>query len=235
MERLWCRGFEFRAKPPIRPGIPALNLSRVDVLVMSQNIQTINNGDLQSKLAFRELLLLKYERLPERDKRTIAYGPVYLGGCAAIAGLLANTHFRGVLNVTQGLFTSSLPMAVMPLLTTVAFYNGFISRPLLSGELNCPTCALIRGGLVGGLAGGLYPVLLALPVSAGLASRYGTSPMPEKGNVLRFWITITQPILKKMNVVLVLQSLLGIYLSSKHYSIYIKMLELPMTDSEELM
>ncbi|KAG5843857.1 hypothetical protein ANANG_G00155340 [Anguilla anguilla] len=202
---------------------------------MSQNTLPIEDtGNVPPKSVVLELLLSKYERLPERDRRFFANGPIYLGGSAAVVGLLANSLFRGVLNVTQGLFTSSLPMAVLPFLTTVAFYNGAVSQPLLSGELNCPTCALIRGGLVGGLAGGLYPVMLALPVSAGLATRYSTSPMPEKGNVLRFWITITQPILRRMNVVLILQCLLGVYLSSKHYGIYVKMLELPISDSEEL-
>ncbi|KAJ8347623.1 hypothetical protein SKAU_G00262120 [Synaphobranchus kaupii] len=204
-------------------------------LTMSQNTLPIKDtGNVPPKSVVVELLLSKFERLPEKDKRSFAYGPVYLGGSGAVIGLLANSLFRGVLNVSQGLFTSSLPMAVLPFLTTVALYNGAVSQPLLSGELNCPTCALIRGGLVGGIAGGLYPVMLALPVNAGLATRYSTSPMPEKGNVLRFWITITQPILRRMTVVLLLQSLFGIYLSSTHYGIYVKMLELPMSDSEEL-
>lgn len=39
------------------------------------------------------------------------------------------------------------------------------------GDLNCPSCALIRGALVGIAGGGIYPILLALPVNAGLAAR----------------------------------------------------------------
>ena len=43
---------------------------------------------------------------------------------------------------------------------------------LISGDLNCPTCVLIRGALVGAVGAGVYPILLALPVNAGLATRY---------------------------------------------------------------
>lgn len=39
------------------------------------------------------------------------------------------------------------------------------------GDLHCPTCALLRGALVGVVGGGIYPILLALPVNAGLAAR----------------------------------------------------------------
>lgn len=41
-----------------------------------------------------------------------------------------------------------------------------------AGELNCEVCAVIRGGLIGAVVGGFYPVLLALPVNASLAARY---------------------------------------------------------------
>ncbi len=48
-----------------------------------------------------------------------------------------------------------------------------------SEELHCncrwpelPYCTLIRGALVGVVGGGIYPILLALPVNAGLAARF---------------------------------------------------------------
>ncbi|MGH0171950.1 UNVERIFIED_CONTAM: hypothetical protein FKN15_062457 [Acipenser sinensis] len=181
-----------------------------------------------------ELLLKKFERLPETERKFFAYGPIYLGINGAFSGLIANSFFRRLLNVTQARFTSSLPMAVLPFLTTVAMYNAAVSNPLLAGDLNCPTCAMVRGGLVGAVIGGFYPVLLALPVNAGLATRYNTAPMPEKGNVMRFWISVTQPVLRKMSFVFILQALFAVYLSSRHYGIYMKMLELPTSDTEVL-
>ncbi|XP_076876652.1 transmembrane protein 126A [Brachyhypopomus gauderio] len=175
-----------------------------------------------------------FENLPDIDRKLFAYGPIYLGVNAGFAGLIANSLFRRALNVTQARFSSSLPMAVLPFLTTVALYNATVSKPLLSGDLNCPTCVLIRGSLVGVVGGGLYPVLLALPVNAGLAARYSSTPMPEKGNILRFWMHLSKHIVRKMFPVLILQAMFGTYLGSKHHNIYLKMLQLPASANEEL-
>lgn len=58
--------------------------------------------------------------------------------------------------------------------------------------------------------------------------------MPEKGNIIRYWTTLSKPIVRKMYAVLLLQGLFGTYLGSKHYDIYLKMLQLPDSDGEEL-
>lgn len=58
--------------------------------------------------------------------------------------------------------------------------------------------------------------------------------MPEKGNILRFWMTLSKPIIKKMYAVLLLQALFGTYLGSKHYETYLRMLKLPDSDNEDL-
>ncbi|KAM4796867.1 transmembrane protein 126A-like isoform 1-T2 [Rhinophrynus dorsalis] len=189
-----------------------------------------------SKDRIVEFLTERFDRLPENDRKLFAYGSVYLGINGAFAGLIANSFFRRVLHVTQARFTSSLPMAILPFLTTVAAYNGAVSQPLLSGDLNCATCTVVRGGLIGSVVGGLYPILLAVPINGGLAARYQTTLMPEKGNILRFWTTISQPVLKKMSFVLLLQAMFGIYISTRHFTIYEKMLALPVagTDQEEL-
>ncbi|NP_001297843.1 transmembrane protein 126A isoform X1 [Esox lucius] len=204
---------------------------------MSENSIVEEKGagvTIPSRAVVIQMLAEKFERLPELDRKIFNYGPLYLGGNAALAGLIANSFYRRALNVTQGLFTSSLPMAVLPFLTTVAMYNVAVSKPLLSGDLNCPTCVLIRGALVGAVGAGIYPIVLALPVNAGLATRYNTAPMPEKGNILRFWKKITQPVLRKMGFVIVLQVFFSTYLSSKHFDTYLKMLQLSTPDSKVL-
>lgn len=187
-----------------------------------------------SRAMFIEMLNRKFERLPDIDRKLFSYGPIYLAGNAGFAGLVANSFFRRVLNVTQGRITSSLPMAVLPFLTTAALYTATVTNPLMSGDLNCPTCTLMRGALVGVIGGGIYPILLALPVNAGLAARYNSAPMPEKGNMMRFWMNLSKPVVRKMYVVLLLQGLFGTYLSSKHFDIYLKLLKIPDSDSEEL-
>ncbi|KAG8453075.1 hypothetical protein GDO86_004765 [Hymenochirus boettgeri] len=183
-----------------------------------------------------EFLSTKFNQLPETERKMFTYGSIYLGINGAFAGLIANSMFRRILHVSQAWFASSLPMAVLPFLTTVAAYNAAVSNSILSGDLNCATCAVVRGGLVGSLAGGLYPILLAIPVNGGLAARYKTAVLPEKGNILRFWSTISRPVFKKMSYVLIFQAIFGVYISSRHFAIYQKMLELPSTrtDVEEL-
>ncbi|KAB5543564.1 hypothetical protein PHYPO_G00080680 [Pangasianodon hypophthalmus] len=198
------------------------------------SLKDTSQGQPMSRAMIMEMLSKRFEKLPDLDRKLFAYGPVYLGGNAGLAGLIANSLYRRALNVTQGRFTSGLPMSVLPFLTTVALYNATVSNPLLAGDLNCPTCALLRGALVGVAGGGIYPILLALPVNAGLAARYSSAPMPEKGNMFRFWMTLSKPIVRKMYAVLLLQTLFGTYLGSKHYEIYLKMLKLSESDSEDL-
>ncbi|KAJ7996802.1 hypothetical protein DPEC_G00222310 [Dallia pectoralis] len=204
---------------------------------MSERVveKEVTGVPVSSRAAVIQMLAERFERLPELDRKIFNYGPLYLGANGALSGLIANSLYRRALNVTQGRFTSSLPMAVLPFLTTVAMYNVAVSKPLLAGDLNCPTCVLIRGALVGAVGAGIYPILLALPVNGGLATRYNTAPMPEKGNILRFWMNITQPVLRKMGFVIVLQVLFSTYLSSRHFNTYLKMLQLSTPDSDVLM
>ncbi|XP_051539690.1 transmembrane protein 126A [Myxocyprinus asiaticus] len=198
------------------------------------SVEDTNQGQKVSRATIIEMLTRKFERLPDIDRQLFSYGPIYLAGNAGFAGLVANSLYRRALNVTQGRFTSSLPMAVLPFLTTAALYTATVTNPLMSGDLNCPTCTLIRGAVVGVVGGGIYPILLALPVNAGLAARYNSTPMPEKGNVLQFWMNLSKPIVRKMYAVLLLQALFGTYLSSKQFDIYLKMLKIPDSDGEEL-
>uniref|UniRef100_A0A3B4TJM5 Transmembrane protein 126A n=1 Tax=Seriola dumerili TaxID=41447 RepID=A0A3B4TJM5_SERDU len=153
----------------------------------------------------------------------------------ASQGFCPCSLYRRALNVTQAPITSGLPMAVLPFMTTAALYNAVVSSSLLSGDLNCPSCALIRGALVGVIGAGVYPILLALPVNIGLASRYNTAPMPEKGNVLRYWVDLSRPILRRMRAVLVLQAFFGTYLGSRHFESYTKLSQITFgSGGEEL-
>lgn len=191
------------------------------------------NGITRAVIA--EMLAKNFERLPDIDQKLFMYGPMYLGGNGGLAGLISNSLYRRALNVRQAPIASSLPMAVLPFMTTFALYNAAVSSPLLSGDLNCPSCVLLRGALVGVVGGGVYPILLALPVNIGLATRYSTAPMPEKGNFLRFWIDLSRPILRRMRAVMLLQALFGTYLGSRHFETYMKLTQLTFgSGGEEL-
>ena len=76
------------------------------------------------------------------------------------------------------------------------------------------------------VTGGLYPILLAFPVNAALASMYKSAPMPNDGNGLRFALDVCRPVLTKMRPVFVLQALFGTYLASRHFDTYKKLVEI---------
>lgn len=118
-----------------------------------------------------DIITRKINQLPEAERGLLEHGSTYVGLNAALCGLIANSLFRRILNVTQARVAAGLPMAVIPFLTAHVSYKGFVSLPLNTGDLNCEICTMIRGGLVGLVIGGLYPVFLAIPVNGGLAAR----------------------------------------------------------------
>ncbi|XP_033001961.1 transmembrane protein 126A-like [Lacerta agilis] len=180
-----------------------------------------------------EILQERFERLSAADQSFFQSGSVFLALNGGLCGLVSNSLFRRVLNVTQARIVSALPMAVLPFISTVVAYECFINRPLMEGDLNCATCAWIRGGLIGGVIGCVYPAVLALPLNAALASRYLTTPMPGQENMLRYWMMVCKPVYKKMRFAAILQIAFGGYLASKNHEIYIKMLQLPQPEDPE--
>ncbi|NXV15007.1 T126A protein, partial [Cepphus grylle] len=110
--------------------------------------------------------------LPKADQNLFNHGAYFLAANSSLCGLAANNFFRNILHVRKASLVSALPMAVIPFLSTAAVYEVFVRQPLFSGELNCEVCAVVRGGLVGTVLGGFYPIFLALPMNASLAARY---------------------------------------------------------------
>ncbi|XP_063182309.1 transmembrane protein 126A-like isoform X1 [Chroicocephalus ridibundus] len=173
----------------------------------------------------------------ERDLRNLCnHGAYFLAANSSLCGLAANNFFRNILHVRKASLVSALPMAVIPFLSTAVVYEVFVRQPLFSGELNCEVCAVVRGGLIGAVVGGFYPIFLALPVNASLAARYSSSPLPGKENLIRFWLTTAQPVFRKMSLGILVQLLTGLYLATKHHGIYLKVLQRMNTrgDPEEL-
>ncbi|KAM9220790.1 transmembrane protein 126A isoform 1-T2 [Dugong dugon] len=182
---------------------------------------------IKENLKTLDIVTRKINQLPEAEKYLLEHGSTYVGLNAALCGLIANSLFRRILNVTQARLAASLPMAVIPFLTAQISYEGFVSLPLSTGNLRCETCTVTRGGLVGLVFGGLYPVILAIPVNGGLAARYNTALLPEKGNILTYWIRISKPVFRKMLFPILLQTVFAAYLGSRQYKLLIKALQLP--------
>ncbi|TRY91038.1 hypothetical protein DNTS_021667, partial [Danionella cerebrum] len=179
------------------------------------------------------LLIKQFEKLPERDRNAILHGPFYLGSYAAFTGVLANTLYRKALHVTRAPFASNLPMGFIPFASVALVYNIAITNPLMTGDLNCSNCVIVRGALTSFFIGGIYPILLALPCSAGLAARYNSAPQPERGNIIRHWVNITKPIVMKMRPVLLLHVIYGSLLALWNFKIYEKMVK-SITEEEVL-
>ncbi|XP_006092966.1 transmembrane protein 126A [Myotis lucifugus] len=185
------------------------------------------SDDTFKKEHILDIINRKINQLPEAERNLLEHGSTYIGLNAALCGLIANSLFRRVLNVTQARIAAGLPMAVIPFLTADISYKSVVSLPLNTGDLHCETCTTIRGGLVGLVFGGLYPVFLAIPVNGGLAARYSSALLPERGNILTYWIRISQPIFRKMLFPILLQTGFSAYLSSRQYKLLIKALQLP--------
>ncbi|KAM8814159.1 transmembrane protein 126A [Rhynchonycteris naso] len=174
-----------------------------------------------------DIITRKIYQLPEAERNLFEHGSTYVGLNAALCGLIANSLFRRVLNVTQARIAAGLPMAVIPFFTADISYKGFVSLPLTTGNLNCETCTITRSGLVGLVFGGLYPIFLAIPLNGGLAARYSSALLPEKGNILTYWIRISKPVFNKMLFPILLQTAFTAYLGSRQYKLLIKALQLP--------
>ncbi|XP_032023880.1 transmembrane protein 126A [Hylobates moloch] len=168
----------------------------------------------------------KINQLPEAERNLLENGSVYVGLNAALCGLIANSLFRRILNVTKARIAAGLPMAGIPFLTTDLTYRCFVSFPLNTGDLDCETCTITRSGLIGLVTGGLYPVFLAIPVNGGLAARYQSALLPHKGNILSYWIRTSKPVFRKMLFPIVLQTTFSAYLGSEQYKLLIKALQL---------
>ncbi|KFP03138.1 transmembrane protein 126A isoform X2 [Calypte anna] len=177
------------------------------------------------RLKRMEIIQKTFSELPKADQNLCNHGSYFLAANASICGLAANNFFRNILHVRKAAVVSAVPMAVIPFISTAAIYEVFVREPLFAGGLNCEVCAVVRGGLIGAAVGGLYPILLALPMNASLAARFSSSPLPGKENLLRFWLTTAQPVFRKMSWGVLVQLLTGLYLATKHHGIYVKVLQ----------
>uniref|UniRef100_F6SVY9 Transmembrane protein 126A n=1 Tax=Monodelphis domestica TaxID=13616 RepID=F6SVY9_MONDO len=197
--------------------------------VWQSGLKMEHNQDTERRLSINEIIARRVKQLPQGDQNLFMTGSAYVGLNAAFCGLIANSFFRRVLNVTHARIASALPMAVLPFLSTHITYQNAVSLPLSSGNLSCELCTLLRGGLTGMIIGGIYPVILAIPINGALAARYNSAPLPQRGNIWTYWITVSQPIFKKMVFPIMLQTVFAAYVGSRQYGVLIKALELPET------
>ncbi|KYO17637.1 hypothetical protein Y1Q_0020672 [Alligator mississippiensis] len=76
-----------------------------------------------------------FEQLPEEDQTFLQRGSIFLGLNASVCGLIANSSFRKILNISQARIVSTLPTIVIPLTATYVACSSFIVHPVLTGKL----------------------------------------------------------------------------------------------------
>ncbi|KAM9795666.1 transmembrane protein 126A [Neosynchiropus ocellatus] len=175
--------------------------------------------------SFTDMLMTNFEKLPDTEKALYRYASFYLAANGAVVGLIADFLYGRALNVQRS-FSVILAMTGMPVITTYTAYNAALTTPLMFGDIDCHSCATLRGATVGALCGAVYPIFLAFPLNFGLAARYNTAPIPEKGNLLRHWLDVSLPIWRRMRSAVLLQAVFGAYLGSRDFGTYTKVLEL---------
>ncbi|XP_032609391.1 transmembrane protein 126A-like [Hylobates moloch] len=186
---------------------------------------------IKENLTIFDIITRKINQLPQAERNLPEEGSAYVG-FNALCGLRANSLFQCVLNMTQALTAAGLPMAVIPFLITNTAYKSFVNFPSNTGDLNCETCTITQSGLAGLAFGGLYPVFLSIPVTGGLAAWYESTLLPEKGNILSYWIQIYKPVFRKMLFPIVFQTVFAAYLGFKQYKLLLKALQLPEPGKE---
>ena len=63
--------------------------------------------------------------------------------------------------------------------------------------------------------------------------RYNSALLPEKGNILNYWIRISKPVFRKMLFPILLQTGFAAYLGSRQYKLLIKALQLQKKKKKE--
>ncbi|XP_006035024.2 transmembrane protein 126A-like [Alligator sinensis] len=172
----------------------------------------------------RKVLEEMFRQLPADDQKYMKYASVFLGLNATLYGLAANNSFRRLLNISQAGITSTLSMTFFPLITTTIGYNWLLVQPLLTGNLNCSSDAVVRGGLIGSVVSAMYPIALAVSLNKSIAAR--TTPLTGKQKTWRYWFAPSGPVFKKMSLAMVLQGMTGAYLGFTHHRTYEKMLQI---------
>ena len=95
-----------------------------------------------------------------------------LAGGPLISGIYLNADLRNRFKLGRiGVLMTFAPTCLIPSITAVLVQHMFVQQKLVLRELDCPSCAQIRSGLLLVANGVLQPALLAL-LSCSLMARY---------------------------------------------------------------
>nr|KAF6468255.1 transmembrane protein 126B [Rousettus aegyptiacus] len=133
--------------------------------------------------------------------------------------MLANFIFRHCFKVKHDALKTYASLTTLPFLSTVVAYKLLVTDALYSGNISQENCVL-RSSLIGIVCGVLYPSGLAFSKNGRLAVKYHTVPLPPKGRVLLYWMTLCQTEIKAMLIPLLFQTVFGILNGLQHYAVF---------------
>ncbi|XP_060032753.1 complex I assembly factor TMEM126B, mitochondrial [Erinaceus europaeus] len=134
---------------------------------------------------------------------------VFLGTTAGFNGILANIILRSSFKVQHESLKTYASVTALPFLSTIMTYELFVTNALHSGNISLENCVL-RSSLVSMVCGVLYPAALAFSKNGRLAVKYHTVPLPPRGRVILYWVSLCQAQIKVMTFPLVFQTFFGI-------------------------
>jgi len=151
---------------------------------------------------------------PVSDVFALRYFPIMTSVSGIAAGAYINRHYRKALRLRNHAFISTLlPVVVLPSLAGAIVHDVFVQRPLITGEIKCPVCLEVRGGVLQAFCGFFYPLVLAPAAALSFSTRYHTYYMPEinkdpKAVMKELW-KLTKPVWNKFYLIAAAQFILG--------------------------
>uniref|UniRef100_A0A8D2ET06 Transmembrane protein 126A n=1 Tax=Theropithecus gelada TaxID=9565 RepID=A0A8D2ET06_THEGE len=76
------------------------------------------------------IITRKINQLPEAERKLLEHGSIYVELNAVLPGLIANSLFLCILNMTQVHIAADLPVAEIPFLIVHVFYRSFVNLSL---------------------------------------------------------------------------------------------------------
>ncbi|XP_070537909.1 transmembrane protein 126A-like isoform X2 [Ptychodera flava] len=180
-------------------------------------------------LTEREVLDLQWKaisQLPNKEGWPFQTGLVALAANSSFTGLVSLSFYRRMMKVRAGFLLTSIPMAVVPFMTTAMTWHSFLNIPLLMGQINCGVCTQIRGTLLNVVVGAIYPTALAIPLVTSLAIKHKTVEIPKKQGLvglLKFYTRMNKHMQTRFMTICLYQAVLGYYIATKEFQVYKKM------------
>uniref|UniRef100_A0A8C9HLD6 Transmembrane protein 126A n=1 Tax=Piliocolobus tephrosceles TaxID=591936 RepID=A0A8C9HLD6_9PRIM len=94
--------------------------------------QTSHKQDttLKENVTILSIITKKINQLPEAERKLLEHGSIYVELNAVLPGLIVNSLFLCILNMTQVHIAAGLPMAEIPFLIVHVFYRSFVNLSL---------------------------------------------------------------------------------------------------------